>query len=163
MNYLAWNRPPSLPALARAVAQHAKPLHLIVCLPDNALPVFGPSETPSPQESALSQAIEGKLGCIQFNAANALYDILPGVHLWLMPSETARRLGEHFPQPVQWQTEAVPQLPPSDVKPWFKPPEHRTATRAIVIGAGIAGAATARALAQHGLPVTVLEAAEPAN
>ncbi len=163
MNCLAWNRPPSLPALARAVAQHAKPLHLIVCLPDNALPVFVPSETPSPQESALSQAIGSKLGCIQFNAANALYDILPDVHLWLMPSETARRLSEHFPQPLQWQTEAVPQLPPPNVKPWFKPPERRPATRAIVIGAGIAGAATARALARHGLPVTVLEAAEPAN
>ena len=32
----------------------------------------------------------------------------------------------------------------------------------VVIGAGVVGLATARALAEHGLPVTVLEAAAPA-
>ncbi len=48
-------------------------------------------------------------------------------------------------------------------KPWFSPPASRTPPeRALVIGAGIAGAATARAFAEHGLPVTVLEAAAPA-
>ena len=180
MNCLAWNAPPPLAALAAAVRNHTKPLYLIVCLPDCRIPEFRPSESelgelrqnelckfrqsPCAEESALRQAIAGKLGCIQFNGANVLENILPGVHLWLMPSENAARLGEHFPQPVEWQTEAVPQLPPQPAKPWFRPPEHRTVpTRAVVIGAGIAGAATARALAEHGLPVTVLETAEPAH
>lgn len=164
MNCLAWNHPPALSGLADAVRNHAKPLYLIVCLPDRRIPEFRPSETPCAEESALRQAIAGKLGCLQFNGANVLENILPGVHLWLMPSENAARLGEHFPQSVQWQTEAVPQLPPQPVKPWFRPSEHRAAPdRAVIVGAGIAGAATARALAEHGLPVTVLEAAEPAN
>ncbi|MFS6937739.1 FAD-dependent 5-carboxymethylaminomethyl-2-thiouridine(34) oxidoreductase MnmC [Neisseria animaloris] len=164
MNCLAWNAPPPLAALADTVRRHAKPLYLIVCLPDRRIPEFRPSEQPCVEESALRQAIAGKLGCIQFNGANVLENILPGVHLWLMPSENAARLGEHFPQPIQWQTEAVPQLPPQPVKPWFRPSEHRAApSRAVIVGAGIAGAATARALAEHGLPVTVLEAAEPAN
>ncbi|MFC3874371.1 FAD-dependent 5-carboxymethylaminomethyl-2-thiouridine(34) oxidoreductase MnmC [Neisseria musculi] len=160
---LAWNRPPAAACLTRTVAQHGRPLYLVVCLPDRSFPAFRPSENPSALEKALLQAVEAKLGCIQFNTANALGDILPGVHLWLMPPEAACRLGEHFPQPVQWQTEAVPQLPLPQLKPWFAPPKRHTPTRAIVIGAGIAGAATARALAQHGLPVTVLEAAAPAG
>ena len=164
MNCLAWNAPPPLAALAAAVRSHTKPLYLIVCLPDCHIPEFRPSKSPCAEETALHQSITAKLGCIQFNGANVLENVLPGVHLWLMPSENAARLNEHFPQPVEWQTEAVPQLPPQAVKPWFRPSEHRTApTHAVVIGAGIAGAATARALAEHGLPVTVLEAAEPAH
>ena len=140
MNCLAWNAPPPLAALAAAVRNHTKPLYLIVCLPDCRIPEFRPSDSeldelrqnelckfrqsPCAEESALRQAIAGKLGCIQFNGANVLENVLPGVHLWLMPSENAARLGEHFPQPVEWQTEAVPQLPPQPAKPWFRPSEH---------------------------------------
>ena len=163
MNILAWNAPPPTAELARAIAAHEKPLYLAVCLPDLSLPEFRPSESPSALEQALQQAINAQSGCIQFNGVNALNDILPDVHLWLLPPANASRLHEHFPQPVCWQTEPVAQNKAEPQKPWFSPPASRTPPeRALVIGAGIAGAATARALAEHGLPVTVLEAAAPA-
>ena len=163
MNILAWNAPPPTAELARAIAAHEKPLYLAVCLPDLSLPEFRPSESPSALEQELQQAINAQSGCIQFNGVNALNDILPDVHLWLLPPANASRLHEHFPQPVRWQTEPVAQNKAEPQKPWFSPPASRTPPeRALVIGAGIAGAATARALAEHGLPVTVLEAAAPA-
>ena len=163
MNILAWNAPPPTAELTRAIAAHEKPLYLAVCLPDLSLPEFRPSESPSALEQALQQAIGAQSGCIQFNGVNALNHILPDVHLWLLPPANASRLHEHFPQPVRWQTEPVAQVEAQPQKPWFTPPTSRTAPeRALVIGAGIAGAATARALAEHGLPVTVLEAAAPA-
>ncbi len=43
-------------------------------------------------------------------------------------------------------------------KPWYQLSPHQPITNAIVIGAGIAGAATAFSLAKRGIPVTVLEA-----
>ena len=148
MNILAWNAPPPTAELARAIAAHEKPLYLAVCLPDLSLPEFRPSESPSALEQALQQAINAQSGCIQFNGVNALNDILPDAHLWLLPPANASRLHEHFPQPVRWQTEPVAQVEAQPQKPWFTPPTSRTAPeRALVIGAGIAGAATARALA----------------
>ncbi|MCS4532791.1 FAD-dependent 5-carboxymethylaminomethyl-2-thiouridine(34) oxidoreductase MnmC [Neisseria montereyensis] len=164
MNCLAWSHVPDTAALARAIATQATPLYLIVCLPDDSVPEFRLSATPDALEQTLYRNLTAQLGCIQFNGANVLENILPNVHLWLMPSETATRLGEHFPMPLLWQTEAVPQKETASPKPWFRPSENRAApTRALIIGAGIAGAATAHALAQHGLPVTVLEATEPAT
>lgn len=85
MNILAWNAPPPTAELARAIAAHEKPLYLAVCLPDLSLPEFRPSESPSALEQALQQAINAQSGCIQFNGVNALNDILPDVHLWLLP------------------------------------------------------------------------------
>ncbi|QEY26824.1 FAD-dependent 5-carboxymethylaminomethyl-2-thiouridine(34) oxidoreductase MnmC [Neisseria zalophi] len=164
MNCLAWNHVPDTATLAHAIATQAAPLYLIVCLPDDSIPEFQLSATPDALEQTLHRNLTAQLGCIQFNGPNVLENILPNVHLWLMPSETATRLGEHFPMPLLWQTEAMPQKETVPPKPWFRPSENRAIpTRVLIIGAGIAGAATARALAQHGLPVTVLEAAEPAT
>ena len=101
MNILAWNAPPPTAELTRAIAAHEKPLYLAVCLPDLSLPEFRPSESPSALEQALQQAIDAQSGCIQFNGVNALNDILPDVHLWLLPPANASRLHEHFPQPVR--------------------------------------------------------------
>ena len=78
----------------------------------------------------------------------------------LSPTHRADSLYEHF-APIEWQTEAVPQSLSKPVKPWFRrsqdttPPEH-----ALVIGAGIARAATARKLAEHGVRVTVWKLAK---
>lgn len=46
--------------------------------------------------------------------------------------------------------------------PWFIPPAARPAHHAIVIGAGIAGASVAAALARRGVAVTVVEKTAPA-
>ncbi|MDR5866765.1 bifunctional tRNA (5-methylaminomethyl-2-thiouridine)(34)-methyltransferase MnmD/FAD-dependent 5-carboxymethylaminomethyl-2-thiouridine(34) oxidoreductase MnmC [Halomonas koreensis] len=55
--------------------------------------------------------------------------------------------------------------PPADERrratPWFTPPAPRPARRVAVIGAGIAGAATAAALARRGLEVTLLDRQGP--
>ncbi|UOO82927.1 FAD-dependent 5-carboxymethylaminomethyl-2-thiouridine(34) oxidoreductase MnmC [Uruburuella testudinis] len=164
MNFLAWNAPPPLAAIAQAVQSHAAPLYLIVCLHDTDMPAFRPSENPSALETQLQHRLNTQIGCLQFNGPNALNDILPGVHLWLLPPRHAARLGDYFNAPIQWQTPALPQEPQEQAKPWLQAPRQSAApTRAIVIGAGIAGAATARALAERGLPVTVLEAGEPAQ
>ncbi len=57
--------------------------------------------------------------------------------------------------------------PPVDTRrqatPWFTPPAARAAQSAIVVGAGIAGASTADALARRGVKVTVVEKAAPAS
>ncbi len=89
--------------------------------------------------------------------------ILPDVHLGCCPppmqaacTSISRSLCAG--KPSRWR-----KIKPSRKSLRFSPPASRTPPeRALVIGAGIAGAATARALAEHGLPVTVLEAAAPA-
>lgn len=56
--------------------------------------------------------------------------------------------------------------PPADTRrqatPWFTPPAARAAQSVVVIGAGIAGASAAEALARRGVNVTVVEKSAPA-
>jgi tRNA 5-methylaminomethyl-2-thiouridine biosynthesis bifunctional protein len=56
--------------------------------------------------------------------------------------------------------------PPDDTRrqsaPWFTPPAAQPARHAVVIGAGIAGASVAAALARRGVAVTVVEKTAPA-
>ncbi len=48
--------------------------------------------------------------------------------------------------------------PPPAAKPWFaRPPAHKGARRALVIGGGLAGCASAASLAARGWPVSLLE------
>ncbi|WP_165089080.1 FAD-dependent 5-carboxymethylaminomethyl-2-thiouridine(34) oxidoreductase MnmC [Neisseria yangbaofengii] len=163
MNYLAWNSIPTLAELMRTLDSHAKPLYWAVCLPAREIPVFRPSENAGALEQMLAEAIERKIGCLQFNAVNVLANVLPDVHLWLVPSEHAADIQTHFPQALQWQTAPIMQRETA-LKPWFSPIERKSKPAcAIVIGAGIAGAATARELAGHGVRVTVLEAKHIAN
>ena len=101
--------------------------------------------------------------CLQFNSVNVLENLLPDMHLWLVPLHRADHLHEHFHH-IEWQTEAIPQPSPVPLKPWFRRPEHQAAPEhVLIIGAGIAGAATARKLAEHGVRVTVLEAGKAAQ
>lgn len=57
-----------------------------------------------------------------------------------------------FVQPQEWQTHLSP---PS--KPWLAMPQPIPISHVCVIGAGIAGAATAYILAQHGIKVSLLD------
>ncbi|SHM35955.1 bifunctional tRNA (5-methylaminomethyl-2-thiouridine)(34)-methyltransferase MnmD/FAD-dependent 5-carboxymethylaminomethyl-2-thiouridine(34) oxidoreductase MnmC [Vreelandella subglaciescola] len=56
--------------------------------------------------------------------------------------------------------------PPDDTRrqstPWFTPPAAKPARHVVVIGAGIAGASVAAALARRGVTVTVVEKTAPA-
>ena len=113
--------------------------------------------------ASLKNRLDQALKCLQFNSVNFLENLLPGVHLWLVPPHRADSLHEHF-DPIEWQTEAIPQAAPKPVKPWFRRPQATTPPEnALIIGAGIAGAATARKLAEHGVHVTVLEAGKAAQ
>ncbi|WP_373740768.1 FAD-dependent 5-carboxymethylaminomethyl-2-thiouridine(34) oxidoreductase MnmC [Neisseria sp.] len=162
MTCLAWNSVPALSELALAAETHGRPLYLAVCLPDMRMPEFAPCACPSGQEILLAENIRSGLACLQFTGVNVFADVLPDVHLWLFPPQYAGRLNAHFPQGIDWQTEAVPQESPHPVKPWFRPsenPENRKPPQhVLVVGAGIAGAATAYSLARHGVRVTVLDA-----
>ncbi|STZ76390.1 FAD-dependent 5-carboxymethylaminomethyl-2-thiouridine(34) oxidoreductase MnmC [Bergeriella denitrificans] len=171
---LAWNTPPSADALYAAAFSRPEPLHLLVCLTENAIPEFTATEVnttvfafqnniaiPLPLwQSRLKNALQ----CLQFNSINDLGEIAPGKHLWVAPPAAASRLHEHFDAAdIRWQTAPVPQQRIPADKPWFTPPPATRPERVLVIGAGIAGAATARLLAEQGVPVSVLEAAEAAQ
>ena len=163
MPILAWNTPPAPAELARVIETRPAPLHLVACLSENRMPDFPLSDAPTELEGRLKTRLDQAVKCLQFNSVNFLENLLPDVHLWLVPPHCADSLHEHFDR-IEWQTEAVPQAAPKPVKPWFRrpqattPPEH-----ALIIGAGIAGAATARKLAEHGVRVTVLEAGKAAQ
>jgi len=163
MTCLAWNTTPALADLCRAIEQHTAPLYLIVCLPGNNIPDFPLSNLPSELEGRLNNRLAQAMKCLQFNSVNVLENLLPDVHLWLVPPQRADRLHEHFHH-IEWQTEAISQAHPSPLKPWFRRPEHQAAPEhVLIIGAGIAGAATAHKLAEHGVRVTVLEAGKAAQ
>ncbi|MBS4945362.1 MAG: FAD-dependent 5-carboxymethylaminomethyl-2-thiouridine(34) oxidoreductase MnmC, partial [Neisseria mucosa] len=163
MTCLAWNTTPSLADLCRTIEQHTAPLYLIVCLPENHIPDFPLSNNPSELEGRLNNRLVQAMKCLQFNSVNVLENLLPDVHLWLVPPHRADCLHEHFHH-IEWQTEATPQSIPTPLKPWFRRPEHQAAPEhVLIIGAGIAGAATARKLAEHGVRVTVLEAGKAAQ
>jgi len=124
MTCLAWNTTPSLAALCRAIEQHTAPLYLIVCLPENHIPNFPLSNHPSELEGRLNNRLPQAVKCLQFNSVNVLENLLPDVHLWLVPPHRADRLHEHFHH-IEWQTEAIPQSAPTPLKPWFRRPEHQ--------------------------------------
>ena len=158
--YLAWAHPPAVSELAAAAAPPGRKV-LAVCLPDTGLPQWRQPENPSAAESALSDALQAVSGCIQFADANFCARILPDTDLLLLPEAAMRRLREYLPQMPEWQGgEELAQEEAETPKPWLGQPENRRAPqRVLVVGAGIAGAATAYELAVRGVEVCVLEAA----
>ena len=146
MNILAWNTPPNTAQLWAADGRD-----LVICLADKQLPDWSDC-------AILSSA----LACVQFAGANVLKNILPNKTLWLMPIHTATQLHDYFgSRDIHWQTKPIPQLHVLPEKNWLRQPEkNRQPEHVIVIGAGIAGAATARELAARGVRVTVLDAAK---
>lgn len=151
MTVIAWNAPPTTAEILR----HSQAEHLMICLPNKQLPDW--SDNP---------IFQAALVCVQFSGANILENVLPNQTLWLLPEHAAQKLHDYFgDQPIHWQTEPIPQDTLSPTKMWFRQPENVVAPDnvnygAIVIGAGIAGAATAYELAKHGVRVAVLDAAD---
>lgn len=157
MNIFAWNCVPALSELAH-FAERASPVHLLVCLNENAVPAFELAPDASAAECRLKTAIDENISCLQFNGINFLQNLLPNIHLWIAPKSVANRLNEYFNGEICWQTEAAEQMPSENSKPWLVPPKSARPSRVLVVGAGIAGAATARLFAEQGVSVCVLEA-----
>ena len=145
----------------------------------------------NPSQQALTQAWQEATRCLVYDAVNYIRQWQPETDLWLLPPHAASHLHEHFTQPenIIWHTTPIAQQPPQPLKAWQYPPfrqpcpfvqisdlgikGYAAAQRArlktqsqphvIIIGAGIAGAATAYECASRGARVTVLEANEPAQ
>lgn len=113
----------------------------------------------------LADAWDGVTGYLKSCAAGAVNFLLPehnpyGRSLWVMPFSEAEGLAEYGFTEIFWQNLAPVAQRRAAAKPWFRLPEPLPAENVIVVGAGIAGAATAFALARRGVAVSVVEQAE---
>ena len=185
----AWANIPSLAHIQAHLAQHPDSQHLIFCLPDNH--VIPPWQPENEQQHALAQAWQEATRCLVYDAVNYIRQWQPETDLWLLPPHAASHLHEHFPQPenIIWHTAPIAQQPAQPLKAWQQPPQRQpcpfvqisdlgikgyaasqrarlktqSPPHVLIIGAGIAGAATAHECATRGARVTVLEAHAPAQ
>ena len=156
-----WRAPPDIRSLAAALAHRPQQRDWAVCLPDTALPQWPLPAQPAPAERALAEALSTACRTLQFAGANLLADILPGRDLWLLPPAAAA--GDYFAAiDVQDGEPLNCRQPENDGKPWLGQPESPFPDHVLVIGAGIAGAATAYELARRGVQVSVFDAAPAA-
>ncbi len=172
----AWANIPTLAQIQNHLAAHPDSRHLIFCLPANhVIPQWQPENE---QQQPLAQAWQEATRCLAHDAVNYIRQWQPETDLWLLPPYAARHLHEHFPQPehIIWHTPPIAQQPAPPLKAWQHPParqpeNEQSAFRrsqsqtphVLIIGAGIAGAATAHECATRGARVTVLEAHAPAQ
>ena len=85
-----------------------------------------------------------------------------GFHVERVPGMPPKRHNLRALYAPAWQTHEPPALLPTALRQLCQP-QHTAARQCLVIGAGLAGAAMARQMAEHGWSVTVLDAhAEPA-
>lgn len=165
----AWANIPTLAQIQNHLAAHPDSRHLIFCLPANhVIPQWQPENE---QQQPLAQAWQEATRCLAHDAVNYIRQWQPETDLWLLPPYAARHLHEHFPQPenIIWHTPPVAQQPAPPRQAWQQPPTRQSETNTtaqphvLIIGAGIAGAATAHECATRGARVTVLEAHAPAQ
>ncbi|ULJ68838.1 FAD-dependent 5-carboxymethylaminomethyl-2-thiouridine(34) oxidoreductase MnmC [Wielerella bovis] len=159
----AWATLPTLTELHDFLVQHQHAKHMVVCLQNTHFPTFRLPENASNSQIQLLQDWQEATRCLVFDAVNYIAQWQPETDLWLLPEYAAQHLHEHFRQPenIVWQTEFVPQNATKSLKSWQRQPENTiTPQNVLIIGAGIAGAATAYELAQRGAKVSVLERAE---
>ena len=165
----AWANIPSLAQIQAHLTAHPDSQHLIFCLPaDCVTPQWQPENE---QQQPLAQAWQEATRCLVYDAVNYIRQWQPETDLWLLPPHAASHLHEHFPQPehIIWHTPPIAQQPAPPRQAWQQPPTRQPETdttaqpHVLIIGAGIAGAATAHECATRGARVTVLEAHAPAQ
>ena len=78
------------------IETHPAPLYLVACLTENRMPDFPLFDAPTELEGRLKTRLDQALKCLQFNSINFLENLLPDVHIWLVPPHCADSLHEHF-------------------------------------------------------------------
>lgn len=140
---LIWQNPIDAATLHRAHVEHP-----------HAFDVFINDPTRPPEALSPSSCDPSSLAA----ASHGVHFITGERDSWLLPREQAAYLHEYGFDTLIWMDgKAIPQQTLT-IKPWFRPPEAHAIGTILVVGAGIAGAATAHALARRGLDVTVIEA-----
>ena len=141
---LIWQGIPAEQELAAALSRH--PRAACIFLSDDF-------------SGSLHQPDKGYLKSCAASAANFIpADTNPLQRdIYLLPAAAATRLAQYgFGEPVWQNSPPVPQQPGSG-KPWQIAPPPIPAERVLIIGGGIAGAATAHALARRGISSLILE------
>lgn len=93
----------------------------------------------------------------QQQAVLTLPQALPGLTLiWIRHPAAGAGYQNHLAS-ANWQTAPLPLPAAAAIRPWLTLPPPLPVNRVAVIGGGIAGAATAAALARHRIPVLLLE------
>lgn len=158
LSVYAWPTAPTAEQLAAFLQHHPQRKHLVFGLHGKNLPDW---QAPHARTGSLKHALHQALDCIQFSGCNHFSQLYDGHDVWVLPETEMAKLADYFGNaPIYWQHNSVPQQTPNAVKPWLiPPPAQPVLDRVLVIGAGIAGAATAYELAQRGIKVCVLEAA----
>ncbi|MDO5685844.1 MAG: FAD-dependent 5-carboxymethylaminomethyl-2-thiouridine(34) oxidoreductase MnmC [Neisseria sp.] len=94
----------------------------------------------------------------------SIYPLSARQRWWFFSPQNIHLLPQHFsPEHLHLIDGTLPEMSVPPQKPWFRLPESVPVSRVCIVGGGIAAAATAHALAQHGVAVTVLEAARIAG
>ncbi|MCP2040103.1 tRNA 5-methylaminomethyl-2-thiouridine biosynthesis bifunctional protein [Neisseria sp. HSC-16F19] len=151
MNTLhAWHGWPELNTLAHSHQQGVRHWLMVADHPPPPLPDHAP---------AWQRQLEQDCRYHQQQAPYLISETLPGSTLLWLPEnrDGLTYLAALDTAHIHWHTPA-PILPAAAaVKPWLALPPPLPVSRVLVVGAGIAGAATAYALARRGVAVTVLE------
>ena len=139
---------------------------------DDSQPPFAafrqPEALPQPFAPALWPTLKQMAASFSPGVLNVCPDLWPRVQLWVADAQAAAELpadlqGRLFDAEPEQALVTTIRPPAHHPKPWFTPTPSDPAEQVIVVGAGIAGASTAHALARRGIAVTVLEqAAAPA-
>lgn len=158
----AWNVSPTWSQVVQFEQHNPHEKHVVWCVLPDSVPHYESTSPQNEYESSLHLAIQNALSCATTQAVHCVPNAWNNTHLWLIPHTHASSLHTHFSVPIQWQTEAIAPAPEVSPKAWQTPPaadcRDPSSLHILIIGAGIAGAATAYECAIRGAKVTVLEA-----
>ena len=164
--------PPVVKGMHRFIFDHGQ-FYLTLCIGDAAtsfrqidtsidawfLDGFAPSQNPEMWSTELFREI-GRLSCADKPSTLATFTSAGFVRRGLSDAGFEMRKAKGFGKKREMLTGTFSTPPPTpnySVQPWFNLPKNQKPNTAIVIGAGLAGCATAEALARRGIKVSLLE------
>lgn len=164
--------PPVVKGMHRFIFDHGR-FYLTLCIGDAAsslrqidtsvdawfLDGFAPSQNPEMWSKTLFHEI-GRLSCADKPSTLATFTSAGFVRRGLTEVGFEMRKAKGFGKKREMLTgtfSASPPISDDSAQPWFSLPKNQKPNTAIVIGAGLAGCATAEALARRGIKVTLLE------